>query len=97
MSIQSEHLSHKDSRVTLAKELLIKYNEVSTGKNPSRNKSSLLPPARLLDNRQFECTVCSFKKGNGRQTVYLCKCKVPLCIVPCFRLYHTYVDPARYL
>ena len=113
MSIQSKHLSHKDFRVTLAKELLLKYNDVSTGKNPSRNKSSLPPPARLLERHfpdknpasserpstQFECAVCSFKKGKGRKrTAYSCKeCKVPLCIVPCFRLYHTYVDPARYL
>ena len=113
MSVQSKHLSHKDFRVTLAKELLLKYSDVTTGSNPSRNRSSLPPPARLCERHfpdrnpvssggsptQLECVVCSYKKGNGRKrTIYSCnECKVPLCIVPCFRLYHTYVDPARYL
>ena len=49
--------------------------------------------------KQLECVVCSFKKGRGRKTsTHKCKqCDVSLCIVPCFELYHTYVDPKRYL
>ena len=48
---------------------------------------------------QTECTVCSRKKGRGRKTTtYMCKqCKMPMCIIPCFELYHTKVDPQRYL
>ena len=49
--------------------------------------------------RQTECTVCSRKRGRGRKTTtYMCKqCKLPMCITPCFELYHTKVDPQRYL
>ena len=48
---------------------------------------------------QRDCTVCSQRKGRGRKTtVYKCKeCDLPMCVVPCFELYHTKKDPARYL
>ena len=48
---------------------------------------------------QRDCTVCSRRKGRGRKpTTFFCKeCDVPLCVVPCFELYHTKVDPQRYL
>ena len=48
---------------------------------------------------QHDCTVCSKRKGRGRKTTtYCCKqCQLPMCTVPCFELYHTKVDPQRYL
>lgn len=48
---------------------------------------------------QKNCTVCSNKKGKGRKTTtFTCKqCNLPMCVVPCFELYHTKVDPQRYL
>lgn len=48
---------------------------------------------------QRDCAVCSGTRGRRRKTTtYCCKqCGVGLCIVPCFELYHTKVDPARYL
>ena len=48
---------------------------------------------------QSECVVCSRKKGHGRKTTtYICKqCHLPMCIIPCFELHHTKVDPQRYL
>ena len=48
---------------------------------------------------QRDCTVCSKKKGRGRKTTtFTCKqCDLPMCIVPCFELHHTKVDPQRYL
>ena len=48
---------------------------------------------------QKNCHVCSNKKGRGRvTTTYKCKqCDLPMCVVPCFELYHTKVDPQRYL
>ena len=74
---------------------------------------SLSPPACLTERhfpgrlsageagkqRQTNCVVCSGKKGRGRKTTtYLCKqCDLPMCVVPCFELYHTKVDPERYL
>ena len=60
-------------------------------------------PTRLADSeshkRQSNCIVCSGKKGRGRKTTtYMCKqCHLPMCVVPCFELYHTKVDPERYL
>ena len=74
---------------------------------------SLPPPARLSERhfpgkltdtasgkqRQTNCIVCSGKKGRGRRTTtYTCKqCDLPMCVVPCFELYHTKIDPERYL
>ena len=48
---------------------------------------------------QRNCVVCSNKKGRGRKTTtFKCKqCDLPMCVVPCFELYHTKVDPQRYL
>ena len=60
---------------------------------------SKIPPHSSGKPSQHECIVCSHKKQNGRNTTtYHCKqCKVALCVMPCFELYHTYVDPTRYL
>ena len=46
-----------------------------------------------------DCIVCSRKKGKGRKsTTYECKqCHLPMCVVPCFELYHTRANPERYL
>ena len=49
--------------------------------------------------KQRDCVVCSERKGKGRKTTtYMCKqCTLPMCVVPCFELYHTKVEPQRYL
>ena len=48
---------------------------------------------------QPDCVVCSRKKGRRRKsTTYECKqCHLPMCIVPCFELYHTKKNPERHL
>ena len=58
-----------------------------------------LPSTPSGKKRQTECTVCSKKRGRGRKTTtYMCKqCQLPMCITPCFELYHTKVNPQRYL
>ena len=45
------------------------------------------------------CGVCSNKKGRGKKTTtfYSKQCDMPMCIVPCFEIHHTKVDPTRYL
>ena len=45
------------------------------------------------------CGVCSNKKGRGKKTtIFYCKeCDIPMCIIPCFELHHTKIDPSRYL
>ena len=79
----------------------------------SHSQSSLSPSARLTERHfpdkvplrpsgapgQRDCVVCSGKKGRSRKTTtYCCKqCGVGLCVVPCFELYHTKVDPTRHL
>ena len=71
------------------------------------------PPARLSERHfpgkltdtahakpwQTNCIVSSGKKGRGRRTTtYNYKqCDVPMCVVPCFELYHTKIDPERYV
>ena len=54
-----------------------------------------VPPTSGGNPGQLECVVCSRKRGRGRvTTTYRCKtCKKGLCIVPCFELYHTCIDP----
>ena len=56
---------------------------------------------RSSTGRQIQrcCGVCSNKKGRGKKTTtFYCKqCDMPMCIVPCFELHHTKVDPTRYL
>ena len=105
------HCTHEQFRVELARELLLKSG-LQTPFQP-RRRLSLPPPARLTERHflekvpprstgrpsQLECQVCCWKKGRGRKTTtYRCKqCKIPLCVVPCYELYHTYVDPVRHL
>lgn len=80
---------------------------------PGRQQNPLPPHARLTERHfpdhlpcggngkilQRECSVCNRKRGRGRKTTtYKCKeCNLPMCIVPCFELHHTKVNPQRYL
>lgn len=56
---------------------------------------------KSANGRQIQrcCAVCSSRKGRGKKTTtFFCKqCDMPMCIVPCFELHHTKVDPTRYL
>ena len=86
---------------------------VSSCSSQSLPRSAHPPSARLterhfpdkLPNRsngkpaQRNCVVCSSKCGQARKTTtYYCRqCGVGLCVVPCFELYHTKVDPSRYI
>lgn len=104
-------LSHERFRVELAKEMLLKAGSDITGE--ARRHFVLPPPARLHERHflekipprcsgspsQPDCCVCSKKRGRGRKTTtFRCKqCKIPLCVVPCFELYHTHADPTRHL
>lgn len=105
-----KRLTHANFRIQLATELLAKAGQEQLH---IRRHLSLPPPARLTERHflekvplrqsgrpaQLHCHVCCGKKGRGRvTTTYQCKqCKIPLCVVPCHELYHTYVDPVRYL
>ena len=111
MSTQSErNMSHVQFQIKLATQMLTRAGIYHTS---SASSPRLAPDACLHDHHflgkipphssgkpsQHECIVCSHKKQNGRKTTtYHCKqCKVALCVVPCFKLYHTYVDPTTYL
>ena len=80
---------------------------------PLQRRRSVQPLARLTERHfpeqigrsatgstlQRNCIVCSNKRGRGRRTTtFKCKqCDAPMCIVPCFELHHTKIDPQRYL
>ena len=56
-------------------------------------------PSKIEDQtngkpHQKDCLVCSKRKTFGQKTTtYKCKqCDLPLCVVPCFDLYHMYKD-----
>ena len=103
-------MTHKEFRVQLAKELLMESSkqveDQGRGPHPMPN-----PPCYRLTGQHFPakvgltpsgqpsqplCVVCSEKKR--KTTTYKCKqCDLPLCIIPCFELYHTKADPARYI
>ena len=85
-------------------------NETTT---PGPHRNPCQPAARLQERHfpttigrsqsdrpmQMDCHVCSKRRGRGRKTTtYKCKeCNLPMCVVPCFELWHTKRDPQRYL
>lgn len=101
-------LTHEQFRVELARQLISSVELPSTA-----SPTALSPTSRLTDRHfmekipltstgrkvQSQCHVCCWKKGRKRvTTTYRCKqCNVPLCVVPCFELYHTHTNPVRYL
>ena len=105
-------LTHEQCRIDLAKGLLLSVaangmEDAAQPMVPTTQTLCPLPPAAHLTEKHFpgrlekqsNCAVCSGKKGRGRKTTtYSCKqCNIPLCVVPCFELYHTKLDPVRYL
>ena len=106
---EKRHKTHADFRIDLATSLLLEsgyqmLEDVDQSPTPNdrlhgRHFPSKVPTRPNGKQSQRECAVCSFKKGNKRKTTtYLCKdCCVPLCITPCFELYHTHRHPQRYL
>lgn len=52
-------------------------------------------PGKYEDKKcKADCEVCSDRKsGNWHRTSYYCKqCYMPLCVVPCFELYHAVME-----
>lgn len=108
----TKKLTHVQFRIEVAKELLLsQFSQPFT--SSTHQGCSLQPASRLTERHflekvparwngkasQRDCTVCSMKKGRKRKTTtYQCKqCGIACCVVPCFELYHTKVDPLRYL
>ena len=98
-------LNHENFRIQLAIQLL---EEAATTPPPpllhpppfarltEHHFPEKVPPRVTGQAAQPECVVCTKQKGRGRKTTtYQCKqCKLPMCIVPCFELYHTKPIPA---
>lgn len=94
-----QKLSQKSFRLELARELLASHN---SRKHRKRGRSTTDgSPSIIFTERHFpdklpsplQCRLCS-KSRERRRTSYCCKdCSdtepVPLCVVPCFRIYHT--------
>ena len=108
--VTGRHLSHEQFRITLAKQLLAASTDVGQAEPVVAPQHHTPQPLARLTERHFpvkidghkvqrNCSVCSNKKGRGRKTTcYMCKqCNSPMCIVPCFELHHTKVDPQRYI
>ncbi len=100
-------------RIQLSKELLMDASGQQTFSIQTDSVVARSPSARLVERHfpdkvpsrqngkpgQRNCVVCSSKAGKPRKTTtYCCKqCGVGLCIYPCFELYHTKVNPSRYI
>ena len=90
----------------LANDLLVVAGVECTRRSLGPLQSDLSPAARLTERHfmektgaQRDCHLCSNRKGRKRKTsIYTCKqCELPMCVVPCFELYHTKQDPKRHL
>ena len=109
---KKRRLTHEQFRVQLATDLLSAAGDIAVShQGPHRHSSQ--PVARLTERHflaslgrndagcpiQQDCVVCSKRKGKGRKTTtYQCReCNLPMCVVPCFELYHTKKEPQRYL
>ena len=113
LTVTGRRLSHEQYRISLAKQLLSTTAQSEPVPSHGPLHQPRQPLARLSERHfpgqiekspsgsqlQRNCVVCSSKKGRGRKTTtYKCKqCDVPMCIIPCFELYHTKADPQRYL
>ena len=95
----SQRLTHVDFRLSVAM-ALIEKSELPSAPLPQYPQDATHLPARLIGRELFpepgskrDCKVCS-RRGVGKkqkQTNYqCCTCKVPLCIHPCFKIYHTH-------
>lgn len=58
-----------------------------------RHFPSVIPPGDNGKKKQKKCSVHQKSVNNPtirRETIYECvKCNIPLCVVPCFEIYHT--------
>ena len=74
------------------------------GRLSERHFISYIPKGegRKRDRPQRDCFVCSKIPQSGqilkpKRTFYWCEdCKKPMCVTPCFRIYHTEVDFKMY-
>ena len=70
-----------------------KPNAVILGPCPSRltGRHFIRPITKENETKSFQrkCRYCAFEKKT-KKTIYWCEiCNIPLCIHPCFKLYHT--------
>lgn len=92
----TKRLTHLDFHITLAKQLTEVVHTFTQATTPSPAKGM---PLRLIGRNHYpepargklDCRVCSNRQaGKRKQTSFQCTtCKVPLCIYPCFKRYHT--------
>ena len=101
LEMESPHCpkrSQKELRVELAREMMALH---SSRKKRAQNSLDSVPPSRCFCGKHFpavlpavlDCRYCS-NRASRKRTEYCCKdCSeeepIPLCVVPCFRLYHT--------
>lgn len=58
-----------------------------------RHYPDFIPSTAIKQRPVKRCVVCIRKKVR-RETRYMCKeCSVGLCIIPCFKIFHTERDP----
>ena len=109
---QGRTLTHEQFRIELVKDLFAARSHLLLPLLRHRQEV-LNPQSRLHERHfrgqlgktatekqiQQDCTVCSKRKDRGRKTTTFCckQCQLPMCVVPCFELYHTKVDPQHYL
>ncbi|KAJ8312517.1 hypothetical protein KUTeg_009890 [Tegillarca granosa] len=85
-------------------------NQVIGTQDPSLHRGEKVNPARLTGRHfirmyenpknKLDCEVCNDRKKQGwkrKQTRFFCKtCRVPLCVEPCFEIYHTVQNYKKY-
>lgn len=90
-------------QLNLVKQLLNKYHKALPRKGAGRRSENADSPLRLTErhfpacipptqkkcNPTKRCVVCA-TKNQRKETRYMCdSCDVALCVIPCFKNYHT--------
>ena len=105
---EKRHKTHADFRIDLATSLLLEsgyqmLEDVDQSPTPNdrlhgRHFPSKVPTRQMENSLKGNVLYAVSRKETKKTTTYLCKdCCVPLCITPCFELYHTHRHPQRYL
>lgn len=61
----------------------------------ARHFPDFIPPTEKKTNPTRQCFICALKRNEEnkrirKETRYMCRdCDVPLCVIPCFKIYHT--------
>lgn len=84
-------MSFPDFRFHVARALLNLESEESLQRLPSDDNRlrGRHFPKKIVEGKQRQCLLCSMSKRRRRSIFECATCRTPLCVDPCFEVYHT--------